>query len=153
MYDSEPVDPGEPTGPIPPTRSIDLPHDPFVLASWWADRKMWGTLGQRSVDRELAEAAIVCELSRWMLGWMPLTIHCSIMAGASMEQILAATGMGRQELLTVWVDWSVEQRRTFERTGGDKGMSPEESEHVLDTLHIGTEEPFDNGKDDPDNWL
>lgn len=123
---------------LPPIAATDLPHDPWVLAGWWSDRQVWGICGQRTAREELAELAIVSELVRWTLGWLPLLIHQAYLAGASVDQVLTASGMPQQEMLACWLDWSSEQRRLYDQTGGEKGMEPAEAEHVFDVMEIGT---------------
>jgi hypothetical protein len=88
---------------------------PYEAARRWADRTRYPT--PPDVVRELDDLALTCALNSWTARWRPTTVHTALLAGASMEQVCAATGMGFAELAAEWREWARGQRHLNQTVG------------------------------------
>lgn len=107
-------------------------YSPYELAAWWADRECWPAGGE-TCD----ELAVMCALGAWLRRWVPLAIHRALAAGATVEQVCAATGLTASGVRVEWTQWAAGQRHLYDLTPPGRapaGMSPGEYERVRAVL-------------------
>ncbi len=99
----------------------------FDLAQLWADRTAWPLSGRTAYD-ELAELACMSALAKWLTRWQPIAIHSAVLAGATMEAIVGASGNSLQVAFDRWQEWALRQRDFI--VGGQPGMTDDEYQAV-----------------------
>ncbi|MCW2899192.1 MAG: hypothetical protein JWO67_1457 [Streptosporangiaceae bacterium] len=97
----------------------------YELARRWADRSLLPMLMPREkaeaagipvreVADELEELAVMAALHGWLDGWMPINVHRSLLAGATVEQTATAMGTDPTTMAAAWRAWSAGQRRLWQ---------------------------------------
>jgi hypothetical protein len=71
-------------------------------------------LPAREVADDLEELAVMAALAKWLDRWMPSQIHSTLLAGASVEQVAAASGLDPATMADTWREWSAGQRRMWQ---------------------------------------
>jgi len=91
----------------------------YRLARMWVD----APVRDGSAERELSELAVMSALTDWLKRWLPIHIHGAVEAGATMEQIEAATGHIATLIREVWRNWATGQRHLYEHTRNDPDLA------------------------------
>lgn len=85
-------------------------ENPYQLAREWGDVSRLLHL-RGSVDGELDQLARMAVLIDRLTRWLPLQIHAALRAGASLDDVEAATSLTRAEIWEAWNSWAGRQRR------------------------------------------
>lgn len=131
----EPDEPGKPW--IFPIRVSDLPDDGYLVASWWANREVWGTIGERPLEGELAELSAASLVSMWTCAAIPVLIHTAFLSGATAGEVIEATTASFEEVVDIWLRWVIPLRQQWEAGDHVEGISPEETDAVLAQMGFG----------------
>lgn len=104
----------------------------FQLARRWGDSSRWGLAGERGPENALSELACLSALGYWLQAWQPLSIHRSLLAGASVQAVADACGLPVDVIRRRWQIWADGQARLYVDVQGDRrpGISQQEYEHV-----------------------
>jgi hypothetical protein len=57
-------------------------------------------------DGALAELALAAAVTAWWSRWQPMTIHAALRAGATVNEVAAATGLDEAEVVHRWTRWT-----------------------------------------------
>ncbi len=111
----------------------------FELAERWADGQRWArrttATGADVIPYELDELVTMATLTNWLNRWLPIHVHAAILAGATIAEVTAATGVDVTRLAARWEIWVRGQRRlrdTMEGTSGptNAGVGVDQYEQV-----------------------
>ncbi|WP_117208697.1 hypothetical protein [Allorhizocola rhizosphaerae] len=76
----------------------------------------------------LAELALSSAVIRWWTSWQPIAMERAFEAGAGLDEVAAAMGSTKEQVLERWSDWAGEQSQLI--IGGRPAVDPD----VLDTI-------------------
>ena len=119
--------------PPPSTFAAAVELGAYRLAARYADRDRWHT-HDPDAALLLEEMATAAALAMWLRRWAPLAVHQAICAGATVAQVAAATGVDAAQVRANWRRWADEQRRLFESTNGQLGLSAADVERVAEAF-------------------
>lgn len=95
----------------------------YNLARQWLDLTF--RFEDLSAASELDEVAVMAALASWLTRWLPIHIHRSLIAGASIEEVAAAAGIEFSEVTRRWREWSDGQRQLQLTNRGTVDLSDE----------------------------
>lgn len=80
----------------------------YELAHQWAGRtgREVDPAGPTYRAEQIHELATMASLADWLHRWMPLQIHRTLLAGATLDEVVAASGKTRREINDLWREWA-----------------------------------------------
>lgn len=97
----------------------------YELAHRWADVSRHptpkigsdgaGVLVPSTAATELDQVATMAALAGWLRSWLPINIHRALLAGATVAEVAAASGLDPFEVSVRWREWSDGQRHLHEQ--------------------------------------
>lgn len=89
----------------------------YKLAARWLDvdrhpvrGDTGGVLVPSTPATELDQVATMAALAGWLTSWLPISIHRALLAGATVDEVSAASGLDAFEVTVRWREWSDGQR-------------------------------------------
>src|SRR5690242_8329352 len=79
--------------PLPQTVAEAEQHNPFQLLTELREHALALMPHERNAEFHLTELALAAAVIGWWSRWQPVTMHRALVAGASLAEVAAATGM------------------------------------------------------------
>lgn len=124
------------TATVPPTFEHYETENPYTLLTQLHDLGIVADLDDP--DQGLTVIAMAAAVVHWWERWQPTMVHRSLAAGATIDQVTAATGRNAAQLYHAWLRWSQGQVDLYEGSPETRprplGVSPEQFERIKGLL-------------------
>jgi hypothetical protein len=82
----------------------------------------------------LTELALSAAVVAWWSRWQPIAMHRALLAGASLAEVAAATGLSEADAHERWSAWAEQQSQLV--IAGRLGVEPEEVAAIRERLSL-----------------
>jgi hypothetical protein len=86
-------------------------ENPFELAAWWVGQVSHKSPAEYTAVDHLEELARTHALAQQLTGWLPLSMHRALLAGATPGEVAVAYGADVATVHKIWLTWANGQRR------------------------------------------